>query len=110
MTEAMCDVYDCKTAAEAEPMLDLGGRRCARRGRRQRQGTAPRTRDQLEAHGGDRATITEVTRGMSGSLSSSVPGEMPEATRTAVAPTRRGPSRGRRIALGAASAGSPTSA
>lgn len=28
---------------------------------------------------------------MSGSLSSSVPGEMPEATRTAVAPTRRGP-------------------
>lgn len=27
MTEAMCDVYDCKTAAEAEPMLDrLPGR------------------------------------------------------------------------------------
>lgn len=63
-------------------MLDLGGRRCARRGRRQRQGTAPRTRDQLEAHGGDRATITEVTCGMSGSLSSGVSEEMPQATQT----------------------------
>ena len=39
--------------------------------------------DQLEAHGGDRAAITEVTRDMSGSFSSGVPGEMPEAARTA---------------------------
>ena len=71
---------------------------------------APHVRPDSGTCGGDRTEITEVTRDMSGSLSSSVPGEMPEATRTAVAPTRRGPSRGRRIALGAASAGSPTSA
>ena len=64
-------------------MLDLDGRRCARRGRRQRLGTAPRMCDQLEAHGGDRAATAEVTRDMSGSLSSGVPGEMPQAAQTA---------------------------
>ena len=38
--------------------------------------------DQLEAHGGDRAAITEVTRDMSGSFSSGVSEEMPQATQT----------------------------
>ena len=37
---------------------------------------------QLEAHGGDRAAITEVTRDMSGSFSSGVSEEMPQATQT----------------------------
>ena len=38
--------------------------------------------DQLEAHGGDRAAIAEVTRDMSGSFSSGVSEEMPQATQT----------------------------
>ena len=45
-------------------------------------GSVGRMRDQLEAHGGDRAAITEAARDMSGSFSSGVPGEMPEATQT----------------------------
>ena len=63
-------------------MLDLDGRRCARRGRRKRLGSVGRMCDQLEAHGGDRAAITEVTRDMSGSLSSGVSEEMLQATQT----------------------------
>ena len=38
--------------------------------------------DQLEAHGGDRAATAEVTRDMSGSFSSGVSEEMPQATQT----------------------------
>ncbi len=63
-------------------MLDLDGRRCARRGRRKRLGSVGRMCGQLEAHGGDRAAITEVTRDMSGSFSSGVSEEMPQATQT----------------------------
>ena len=47
------------------------------------RGSVGRMCGQLEAHGGDRAAITEVTRDMSGSLSSGVSEEMPQATQTA---------------------------
>ena len=47
------------------------------------RGSVGRMCDQLEAHGGDRAAITEVTRDMSGSFSSGVSEEMPQATQTA---------------------------
>ena len=64
-------------------MPGLDGRRCARRDRRQRLGSVGCMCDQLEAHGGDRAAIAEVARDMSGSFSSGVSEEMPQATQTA---------------------------
>mgnify|MGYP001685810736 FL=1 len=45
-------------------------------------GSVGRMCDQLEAHGGDRAATAEVTRDMSGSFSSGVSEEMPQATQT----------------------------
>ena len=47
------------------------------------RGSVGRMCDQLEAHGGDRAATAEAARDMSGSFSSGVPGEMPQAARTA---------------------------
>ena len=64
-------------------MLDLDGRRCVAVTDGNDRGSVGRMCDQLEAHGGDRAAITEVTRDMSGSFSSGVSEEMPEATQTA---------------------------
>ncbi len=63
-------------------MLDLDGRRCVAVTDGNDRGSVGRMCDQLEAHGGDRAAITEVTRDMSGSFSSGVSEEMPEATQT----------------------------
>ena len=63
-------------------MLDLDGRRCVAVTDGNDRGSVGRMCGQLEAHGGDRAAITEVTRDMSGSLSSGVPEEMPQATQT----------------------------
>ena len=50
-------------------MLDLDGRRCVAVTDGNDRGSVGRMCGQLEAHGGDRAAITEVTRDMSGSLS-----------------------------------------
>ena len=63
-------------------MPGLDGRRCVAVTDGNDRGSVGRMCDQLEAHGGDRAAIVEVTRDMSGSFSSGVPGEMPEATQT----------------------------
>ena len=63
-------------------MLDLDGRRCVAVTDGNDRGSVGRMCDQLEAHGGDRAAITEVTRDMSGSFSSGVSEEMPQATQT----------------------------
>ena len=64
-------------------MLDLDGRRCVAVTDGNDRGSVGRMCGQLEAHGGDRAAITEVTRDMSGSFSSGVSEEMPQATQTA---------------------------
>ena len=63
-------------------MLDLDGRRCVAVTDGNDRGSVGRMCGQLEAHGGDRAAITEVTRDMSGSFSSGVSEEMPQATQT----------------------------
>ncbi len=63
-------------------MLDLDGRRCVAVTDGNDKGSVGRMCDQLEAHGGDRAKITEVTRDMSGSFSAAVSEQMPEATQT----------------------------
>ena len=68
------------THTPAMPGLD--GRRCVAVTDGNDRGSVGRMCDQLEAHGGDRAAITEVTRDMSGSFSSGVSEEMPEATQT----------------------------
>ena len=63
-------------------MLDLDGRRCVAVTDGNDRGSVGRMCDQLEAHGGDRAAIAEVTRDMSGSFSSGVSEEMLQATQT----------------------------
>ena len=63
-------------------MLDLDGRRCVAVTDGNDRGSVGRMCGQLEAYGGDRAAITEVTRDMSGSFSSGVSEEMPQATQT----------------------------
>ena len=64
-------------------MPGLDGRRCVAVTDGNDRGSVGRMCDQPEAHGGDRAAITEVTRDMSGSFSSGVSEEMPQATQTA---------------------------
>lgn len=63
-------------------MLDLDGRRCVAVTDGNDKGAVGRMCDQLEAHGGDRSKVTEVTRDMSGSFSVAVAAEMPQATQT----------------------------
>ena len=63
-------------------MLDLDGRRCVAVTDGNDKGAVGRMCDQLEAHGGDRAAIAEVTRDMSGSYSAAVAEQMPRATQT----------------------------
>ena len=63
-------------------MLDLDGRRCVAVADGNDKGAVGRMRDQLEAHGGDRAAVREVTRDMSGSFSAAVSEQMPQATQT----------------------------
>lgn len=63
-------------------MLDLDGRRCVAVTDGNDKGAVGRMCDQLEAHGGDRAAVAEVTRDMSGSYSVAVAEQMPQATQT----------------------------
>ena len=63
-------------------MLDLDGRRCVAVTDGNDKGAVGRMCGQLEAHGGDRSAIAEVTRDMSGSFSVAVAAEMPRATQT----------------------------
>ena len=63
-------------------MLDLDGRRCVAVTDGNDRGAVGRMCEQLEAHGGDRTAIVEVTRDMGRAFSSAVTREMPQATQT----------------------------
>lgn len=63
-------------------MLDLDGRRCVAVTDGRDKGSVGRMCDQLEAHGGDRSAVAEVTRDMSGSFSAGVAEQMPQAAQT----------------------------
>ena len=63
-------------------MLDLDGRRCVAVTDGNDAGAVGRMCDQLEARGGDRSAIAEVTRDMSGSFAVAVRAEMPQAAQT----------------------------
>lgn len=95
--------------AHTPAMPGPGGGRCARRGRRRRLGTAPRmcgrTRGPRRRQGGDRRGPPVTCRAPSPPAS---PRRCRRRRRPQAASTSRGSSRGRRIAPGAASAGSPT--
>jgi transposase len=71
-----------KGHAHISTTLDLDGRRRVAVTDGNDRGAVGRMCDQLEAHGGDRSKVTEVTRDMSGSFSVAVAAEMPRATRT----------------------------
>ena len=63
-------------------MLDLDGRRCVAVAPGNGKGAVGGMCDQLEAHGGDRSAVEEVTRDMSASFSAAVAEQMPQAAQT----------------------------
>ena len=63
-------------------MLDLDGRRVVGVTAGSDGGAVGRLCDQLEAGGGDRSKVEEVTRDMSGAFASGVASEMPQAAQT----------------------------
>lgn len=63
-------------------MVDLDGRRVVAVTEGRDKGAIGRLCDQLEAHGGDRARVAEVTRDMSEAYSRGVAAEMPGAAQT----------------------------
>ena len=63
-------------------MLDLDGRRVVAVTPGNDRGAVGRLCGQLDAHGGDRSKIGEVTRDMSGAFASGVASEMPQAVQT----------------------------
>lgn len=71
-----------KGQAYISTMLDLDGRRCVAVTDGRDKGAVGRMCEQLEAHGGDRGAIVEVTRDMSGSFAAAVADEMPRAAQT----------------------------
>jgi transposase len=63
-------------------MMDLGGARVVAVADGKDNGVVDDLCDQLEAHGGDRAKITDVTRDMSGPFAKGVRRNMPQAHQT----------------------------